>query len=68
MTSQNLDRLTACLQQMDEKCAELRAIPDQSPDLVPSLVRLNAASMNMLLEQVRAELTRLEILPPYDGS
>lgn len=68
MTSQNLERLNICLNQLSEKCRELQAIPDQSPDMVPSLVRLNAASMDMLLGQLRAELTRLEILPPYGGS
>ena len=63
MTSHNLDRLTACLQQMNEKLNELRAIPAQSPDLVPDLVRLNSGHMDRLFSQVVAELTRLEVLP-----
>lgn len=63
MTSHNIDRLTVCLQQMNEKLNELRAIPNQSPDLVPELVRLNSGHMDRLYAQMMAELLRLDVLP-----
>lgn len=63
MTNRNTARLSDILAQLDGKCVELREIPQQPPDLVPHLVRINAASFAMLLSQMRAELVRLEVLP-----
>ncbi len=67
MIEHNTAHLSDLLAQLSGKCTELREIPQQPPDLVPHLVRINAASFAMLLSQLRAELVRINVLPAPDN-